>query len=162
MYTRLQQGNFAYSFVRSYIHSINISQATTLFHTPCQILKIQQQQKTQSLPSRYSQSNREDHYYTLSFCVHQNYLGTCSKCKIPLMWQDSQLSRSGVGSKINCSNKHQRWLTGGLRTTTLWKTLPYNVIIARSGPRGWGEWGMLRVPWELRREHTAVWGRVRS
>lgn len=32
---RVQQGNFDYSFVHSYIHAINISQATTLCSTPC-------------------------------------------------------------------------------------------------------------------------------
>lgn len=36
---RVQQGNFAYSFIHSYIRSTNISQATTLFHAPCQVLK---------------------------------------------------------------------------------------------------------------------------
>ena len=42
---RVQQGNFDYSFIHSYIHAINISQATTLFHTLCQVLKIPPQQK---------------------------------------------------------------------------------------------------------------------
>ena len=76
---RVQQGNFDYSFVHSYIHAINISQATTLFHTLCQVLKIQQNQKTQPLPSRYSQSSGEDDSYMLNLCVHQNYLGELVK-----------------------------------------------------------------------------------
>ena len=86
---RVQQGNFDYSFVHSYIHAINISQATTLFHPLCQVLKIQQQkQKTQPLPSWYSQSSEEEDSYVLNFCVHQNYLGSLLKCKIPPMCPD--------------------------------------------------------------------------
>lgn len=84
---RSTTGKLNYSFVHSYIHSINISQATTLFHTWCKVLKIQQE-KIQSLPSRYLQSSRENDYYTLNFYVPQNYLGACYKCKMPPMCPD--------------------------------------------------------------------------
>lgn len=42
---RVQERNFACSFVHSYIHSTNISQTTILFQTLCQVLKTQQQQQ---------------------------------------------------------------------------------------------------------------------
>lgn len=38
---RVQERNFDYSFVHSYMHSTNISQATTLFQTLCQVFKVQ-------------------------------------------------------------------------------------------------------------------------